>query len=138
MSPVLIATVGAIGLALVVLAAWAVVSRRAIARRLDAAATRLGGLDDDSGRRTDALMSRLERVIDAAAARDVESRAAADRLSRAFETIDLGIVVCDEDGQVVFRNDVYGRDPPTLAALNSTFRLPSFPTGQGSSTNPQP
>ena len=42
------------------------------------------------------------------------------------------------DGQVVFRNDVYGRDPPTLAALNSTFRLPSFPTGQGSSTNPQP
>ena len=28
------------------------------------------------------------------------------------------------DGQVVFRNDVYGRDPPTLAALNSDFRLP--------------
>ena len=28
------------------------------------------------------------------------------------------------DGQVVFRNDIYGRDPPTLAALNSTFRLP--------------
>jgi murein L,D-transpeptidase YcbB/YkuD len=28
------------------------------------------------------------------------------------------------DGQVVFRNDVYGRDPATLAALNSDFRLP--------------
>ncbi len=28
------------------------------------------------------------------------------------------------DGQVNFRNDVYGRDPPTLAALNSDFRLP--------------
>ncbi|MBK7901966.1 MAG: L,D-transpeptidase family protein [Proteobacteria bacterium] len=28
------------------------------------------------------------------------------------------------DGQVNFRNDVYGRDPPTLAALNSGFRLP--------------
>jgi L,D-transpeptidase YcbB len=28
------------------------------------------------------------------------------------------------DGQVVFRNDIYGRDPPTLAALNSDFRLP--------------
>jgi murein L,D-transpeptidase YcbB/YkuD len=25
------------------------------------------------------------------------------------------------DGQVVFRNDVYGRDPPTLAALDSSF-----------------
>jgi L,D-transpeptidase YcbB len=28
------------------------------------------------------------------------------------------------DGQVIFRNDVYGRDPPTLAALNGTFRRP--------------
>ena len=28
------------------------------------------------------------------------------------------------DGQVIFRNDVYGRDPPTLAALNSGFRVP--------------
>jgi murein L,D-transpeptidase YcbB/YkuD len=28
------------------------------------------------------------------------------------------------DGQVIFRNDVYGRDPATLAALNGTFRRP--------------
>jgi murein L,D-transpeptidase YcbB/YkuD len=28
------------------------------------------------------------------------------------------------DGQIMFRNDVYGRDPPTLAALDSDFRLP--------------
>jgi murein L,D-transpeptidase YcbB/YkuD len=28
------------------------------------------------------------------------------------------------DGQVVFRNDVYGRDQATLAALDSDFRLP--------------
>jgi murein L,D-transpeptidase YcbB/YkuD len=28
------------------------------------------------------------------------------------------------DGQVVFRHDVYGRDPATLAALNSDFRRP--------------
>ena len=28
------------------------------------------------------------------------------------------------DGQVVFRNDVYGRDAATLAALDSDFRLP--------------
>ena len=26
--------------------------------------------------------------------------------------------------QIVFRNDVYGRDAPTLAALDSDFRLP--------------
>jgi L,D-transpeptidase YcbB len=29
------------------------------------------------------------------------------------------------DGQVIFRKDVYGRDPATLAALNSSFRLPA-------------
>ncbi len=28
------------------------------------------------------------------------------------------------DGQVIFRNDVYGRDPATLEALNGTFRRP--------------
>jgi len=28
------------------------------------------------------------------------------------------------DGQVVFRNDVYGRDPATLAALDSLYRAP--------------
>jgi murein L,D-transpeptidase YcbB/YkuD len=28
------------------------------------------------------------------------------------------------DGQIIFRTDVYGRDAPTLAALDSDFRLP--------------
>jgi len=28
------------------------------------------------------------------------------------------------DGQIMFRNDVYGRDAPTLAALDGDFRLP--------------
>jgi murein L,D-transpeptidase YcbB/YkuD len=28
------------------------------------------------------------------------------------------------DGQILFRNDVYGRDSPTLAALDEDFRLP--------------
>ena len=31
------------------------------------------------------------------------------------------------DGQIIFRNDVYGRDPQTLAALNSDFRVPARP-----------
>lgn len=32
------------------------------------------------------------------------------------------------DGQVIFRNDIYGRDAQTLAALNSDFRLPTVAT----------
>jgi murein L,D-transpeptidase YcbB/YkuD len=31
------------------------------------------------------------------------------------------------DGQVIFRKDIYGRDPPTLAALDRDFRLPTLP-----------
>ena len=34
------------------------------------------------------------------------------------------------DGQVIFRNDIYGRDAKTLAALNSDFRLPPSPASQ--------
>jgi murein L,D-transpeptidase YcbB/YkuD len=40
------------------------------------------------------------------------------------------------DGQVIFRNDVYGRDPPLLKALSSAFRLPpvASPPAQPPST----
>jgi murein L,D-transpeptidase YcbB/YkuD len=31
------------------------------------------------------------------------------------------------DGQVIFRKDIYGRDAPTLAALDSDFRVPALP-----------
>jgi murein L,D-transpeptidase YcbB/YkuD len=36
------------------------------------------------------------------------------------------------DGQIIFRNDIYGRDAPTLRALDSDFRLPTveMPTPQ--------
>ncbi len=36
------------------------------------------------------------------------------------------------DGQIIFRNDIYGRDAPTLRALDSDFRLPAveMPTPQ--------
>lgn len=33
------------------------------------------------------------------------------------------------DGQIIFRNDVYGRDGPTLQALDSDFTLPGEPGG---------
>ena len=105
MTTVLVGGVAGLGAAFVVLAAWAVLSRRTMARRLDAVVTRLGGLDEAAERGTEAVVSRLERAVDAAVARDVESTAAADRLSGAFEAIDLGIVVCDEEGGVVFRNE---------------------------------
>ena len=31
------------------------------------------------------------------------------------------------DGQIMFRSDVYGRDPPLLRALSSSFKVPAPP-----------
>jgi murein L,D-transpeptidase YcbB/YkuD len=40
------------------------------------------------------------------------------------------------DGQIAFRKDVYGRDPATLAALNSAFRVPNLPPKQETTAAP--
>ena len=37
-----------------------------------------------------------------------------------------------DDGQIFFRSDVYGRDPPLLRALNSDFKLPAAISPPGS------
>jgi hypothetical protein len=42
------------------------------------------------------------------------------------------------DGQIAFRKDVYGRDPATLAALNSAFRVPNLPPRQQTTAAPAP
>jgi murein L,D-transpeptidase YcbB/YkuD len=42
------------------------------------------------------------------------------------------------DGQVIFRNDIYGRDPPTLAALNGGYRVPVDSHRPSPATSPAP
>ena len=97
------------GVAVVLLAAlaiWGWTSRRATARRIEAAATRIEGpeVELSSGGGLEGAIGRLERAVDATGVRSVESRAAVDRMAQALESIDCGVVLCDEAGNVVYRN----------------------------------
>jgi two-component system sensor histidine kinase SenX3 len=78
--------------------------RRALSQRLTALGTRLG-IDppvDDSGIET--ALSYLEQVTGAATEAVAESSADAIRLRRSLDTLPQGVVLCDENGTVVYRN----------------------------------
>ncbi len=95
----------AVGLvALVSLLVWR--SRRSVARRLGALTTRLSGGDlefDGRGGLENALDS-LQRAVDGAASTANASGAGSDRLTEVLEHVFEGLVICDETGEVVHRN----------------------------------
>lgn len=79
--------------------------RHGLEQRLGALAARLGAdsADDREGGVEPAL-HHLELVTDRAAEAVAESSADAIRLRRALDTLPQGVIVCDENGEVVFRN----------------------------------
>jgi two-component system sensor histidine kinase SenX3 len=95
--------------ALVVVAAVAALlgrraGRRALSQRLIALGTRLG-IDpppDDSGIET--ALAYLEQVTGAATQAVAESSADTIRLRRSLDTFPQGVVLCDENGTVIYRN----------------------------------
>ncbi|MHB8439635.1 MAG: sensor histidine kinase [Acidimicrobiales bacterium] len=98
---------GAVVVAAVVLAV--ILGRRAgrhgLEQRLSALASRLGvdtPVDEPSG--VEPALSHLEQVTDRAAVAVAESSADAIRLRRALDTLAQGVIVCDENGEVIFRN----------------------------------
>jgi two-component system sensor histidine kinase SenX3 len=95
------------GLLVVVLLAWWR-SRRHLVRRVASVISRLEGTDtvDVVGRgRLETSLSALERAAGTGTARISEAQAAVDRLADAYRLVGHGIVVCDENGEVVFRNE---------------------------------
>jgi two-component system sensor histidine kinase SenX3 len=78
--------------------------RRAISQRLTALGTRLGldAPEDDTG--IEQALSYLEGVTGAAAQAVAESSADAIRLRRSLDTLPQGVVLCDENGTVLYRN----------------------------------
>ncbi len=79
--------------------------RHALEQRLGALATRLGvdaPVEDPAG--VEPALHHLEQVTDRAAVAVAESSADAIRLRRALDTLPQGVMVCDESGEVVFRN----------------------------------
>ena len=87
---------------------WVWRSRRTTARRLGVLAARLS--DDQSGElvgggRIDRALTNVERVAESAVTERGNARLARDRLERALAAVAEGVVVCDENGEMVFHND---------------------------------
>jgi len=101
------AVIGGVALVGIVLAT--ILGRRAgrhgLEQRLSALAARLGvdaPVDEPAG--VEPALHHLELVTDRAAEAVAESSADAIRLRRALDTLPQGVIVCDENGEVVFRN----------------------------------
>ena len=77
---------------------------RAIAQRLSALGARLGvEVPRDNGR-VETALAYLEEVTSEATTAVSESSAEAIRLRRSLDSLPLGLVLCDESGDVILRN----------------------------------
>ena len=77
--------------------------RRSLQQRLTALSNRLGvEAPDDVG--MEPTLSHLEKVAGDAAEAVTEASSDAIRLRRALDTLTQGVIVCDENGEVAFRN----------------------------------
>ena len=80
-------------------------TRHLLVRRVASAALRLEEHPPESEPRfLEKNLSRLERAIDSSVVARDEVTVAAGRLAEALETIPQGVVICDENGDVTFRN----------------------------------
>src|SRR5206468_10335516 len=106
------------GAAVVVLIAimWIMLSRRSVARRLAALTTRMGESDMQFGGRAglETGLAKLERVVDATVAVASEANSARSLMEEALAAVPQGVVVADDQGNVVFQNapaaDLLGAD----------------------------
>lgn len=79
--------------------------RSALEQRLSALASRLGvDVPEEEPAGVEPTLHHLELVTDRAAEAVAESSSDAIRLRRALDTLPQGVIVCDESGEVVFRN----------------------------------
>lgn len=80
--------------------------RRAIAQRLIALGSRLGIGPPSDESSIEGALSYLEQVTGAATEAVTESSADAIRLRRSLDTLPIGLVLCDESGTVLYRNEL--------------------------------
>jgi two-component system sensor histidine kinase SenX3 len=96
--------------------------RRSLQQRLSALAARLGAdAPEDERTGVEPALHNLELVSDRAAEAVAEASADAIRLRRAIDNLPQGVIVCDENGEVIFRNTravglMGGRHGDALAA----------------------
>ena len=85
------------------------VARRSLRRRIEVLAVRLGAGDSLPGRGAEAALAHLERAAGQAQEVVTDARASATLLSRALDAVSQGVLVCDEQGQAVYRNEHLSR-----------------------------
>jgi two-component system sensor histidine kinase SenX3 len=78
--------------------------RRAISQRLTALGSRLGLDPPDDETNLETALAYLEQVTGGAAQAVTESSSDAIRLRRSLDTLTQGVVLCDENGTVIYRN----------------------------------
>src|SRR5689334_20007683 len=85
---------------------WALLTRRATARRLAALTARMGESDLQFGGRAglETGLAKLERVVDTTVAVASEARSGQALLEQALAVVPQGVVVGDDQGTVVFQN----------------------------------
>jgi two-component system sensor histidine kinase SenX3 len=81
-------------------------SRRTLVRRVADAALRLEHTHTRDQRRLEPSLARLERAIDRTVLRANDTELARSRLLQAVQAIPQGVVIADEQGHGVYRNDV--------------------------------
>jgi two-component system sensor histidine kinase SenX3 len=91
-------------------------SRRSTARRLAAIVQRMeeSGADPLTKGGLEGTLARLEKAADDTVLRMSDASAAVQRLASAFDRVDEAIVICDDRGEVVFRNARAGADDEPL------------------------
>ncbi len=77
--------------------------RRGLQQRLTALASRLGVTPTDENG-VEGVLLHLERITGEAAEAVTEASADAIRLRRSIDTLPQGVIVCDENGDIAFRN----------------------------------
>lgn len=97
---------GAVAAVLLVLL-WSWLSRRGVARRITAIAIRLERTGHPAEQRggLERALERLARAADDSATAMTGAEADAERLREALGAVAEGLVICDDLGRVVFRND---------------------------------
>ncbi len=78
--------------------------RRAISQRLTALGSRLGLDPPEDESNIETSLAYLEQVTSGAAQAVTESSSDAIRLRRSLDTLSQGVVLCDENGTVIYRN----------------------------------
>jgi two-component system sensor histidine kinase SenX3 len=99
---------GAVGLLVVLIVVWRWRWRRQVVRRIASVISRLEnvGTVDVVGRgRLETSLAALERAAGIGALRVSDAGAAVDRFANACRALPLGVVICDENGDLVFSNE---------------------------------